>query len=270
MILIPNALKQVTQFKTDAQRKAFATMAEDRYITPLNFTVKNAADNESITEIDIEGTIGENWWAMSEEEFKKNTKENLKDVLRNINTPEILVNINSYGGDVNHGLSIYDLLREHDAQVTTKINGMTASAATIISQAGDRRTMSENATFLPHRAWTIAMGNHNHFTAMADDLELLDGRIAKIYSRHGNKEFSFYLGLMDINNGDGKWFDADNAFQNGFIDDIYNAEDSDSADAGTNNSAHSPQKNKTQQADSANDARIRDQITILQLKAKAL
>lgn len=269
MITIPNSLKQITTFKNADDRKAFAKMAESRYISPLRMAVRNAG--EDVTEIDIEGTIGEDWWAWSEEDFKKNTKENIKDVLRGISTSEIIVNINSYGGDVNHGLSIHDLLVDHEATVTTKINGMTASAATIISQAGDKRIISSNALFLPHRAWTCGCGNYNNFVTLSEDLKTIDEVIAKIYEKKGTQTYSDYLELMDINNGDGKWHTADEVITYGFADSIYQEEEEEEEEPTT---PPTPPENSQQReqpiAASANDARIRDQITILQLKEKSL
>ena len=95
----------------------------------------------TISTIDIEGTIGEAWWEDSPNTAKAMKKE-LK-AIGELNAEEIIVNIHSLGGSVDHGLAIHDLLRENKARVTTRVTGgMSASAATIIAQAGDTREIS--------------------------------------------------------------------------------------------------------------------------------
>lgn len=177
-------------------------------------------DGNTIAEIDIDGVIGFDWWASEEEQ---NTKEKMRDQLRQINGIEadkIVVNISSLGGDVDHGLAIHDLLASNSAEVETRVIGMTASAATIIAQAGNTRSMSDNALYLVHRAWTIGMGNANDFEALAKDLNKLDDRISNIYAKRSDKDQSEFMDLMNESNGDGIWISAQEAKDFGLIDEI--------------------------------------------------
>ena len=108
--------------------------------------VENSATDTAV--IDIEGRIGGGFWDSDQD--SKNTKEKMKKELKkiaDIKAKNIVVNINSLGGDVNHGLAIHDLLAQSKAKVTTNVNGMTASVATIIAQAGNVRKISDNAFF---------------------------------------------------------------------------------------------------------------------------
>lgn len=169
--------------------------------------------------IDIDGYIGYNWYSDNE-----NTKERLKRELKsisNIKADTIVVNINSLGGDVNHALSIHDLLAEHPARVITKINGMTASAATIIALAGDERKMSDNALALIHLSITTIWGNVNDFKSAIKDMETINERIANMYAKAGNKDTEYYTNLMNENNGRGKWIDAQEMKDIGLITDVF-------------------------------------------------
>ena len=182
------------------------------------FKLTNKADT---LEIDIEGTIGVayDWWTDTKGTTKEEVSKKLKEIA-NSTASRIIVNINSYGGDVNHGISIHDALASHKAHVTTKINGMTASAATVIAMAGDRREMSSNALFLAHRASTMAVGNTNDIKVSLSDLEKVDDTIAGIYAKRCNKEKSEIIEMMNRFEGRGEWLTAEEAKEFGFIDEI--------------------------------------------------
>lgn len=95
---------------------------------------------------------------------------------------------------------------------------MTASAATIIAQAGDTRQMSQNALYLIHRAWGLALGNRYDMQEMIGTLDKIDNRIAGLYARRANKEQAHFLELMDANDGGGRFLDAEEAKDFGLID----------------------------------------------------
>lgn len=176
-------------------------------------------------EIDIEGTIGGFDIDRSAMEIKagpdkESVKKLIKDVA-NFRASNIVVNINSYGGDVNDGISIHDMLAEHKAKVTTIIHGHTASAATIISQAGDIRKMSDNALFLIHPASTFAMGNKGDIMAALSDLEKVDSTIAAIYAKRCDKPVEEVTAIMNRLDGRGEWLTASEAKDLGFIDEIF-------------------------------------------------
>lgn len=181
----------------------------------------NQTDSKTAV-IDIEGYIGFDPWESQENQVQ--TKEKMKAELKKLATLKaetIIVNINSYGGDVNHGISIHDLLAEHKATIITKINGMTASAATIIAMAGDKRMMSDNALFLVHNASSIAWGDKNDVKTLVEDLKIIDERIANIYSKVTGNSVEDMLALMNEEKGRGKWLTADEAKEKSFITEIY-------------------------------------------------
>lgn len=183
----------------------------------LNITVETDEESKMAT-INIDGQIGENPYTDSDEQ---NTVQNVRDKLKEIaklDVETIDVNINSLGGSVDTGLAIHDLLRQNPAKVITKINGMSASSATIIFQAGDERHISTNAMMLIHRAWTFGSGNANDFEALVKDLKKTDDVIANIYAKRGGKDKDYYMNLMNENSGDGIWLDADEAVESGLVD----------------------------------------------------
>jgi ATP-dependent protease ClpP protease subunit len=194
-------------------------MAKQKTLFNLQTDIRET-DSGRIAEIDIDGVIGFDFMLPEDEQ---NLKENMRNQLREINAIEadnIIVNISSLGGDIDHGLAIHDLLASNEAEVETNITGMTASAATVIAQAGDIRRISDNAMFLVHRAWTLAVGNTNDMRAMADDLEKIDGRIANIYAKRGERSVDEFITLMNEANGDGIWLDSNETLAFGLVDEI--------------------------------------------------
>ena len=189
--------------------------------TLFNLDIETFNEGEqTIAEMTIDGIIGEDFWRAEDDQ---NTKQQMREQLREVDSiqaDKIVVNISSLGGDVDHGLAIHDLLASNSATVQTNVIGMTASAATIIAQAGDERLMSDNALYLVHRAWTMGMGNANDFKALANDLQKLDDRISNIYAKRSNKEQSDFMDLMNKSNGDGVWISAEEAQDYGLIDTI--------------------------------------------------
>lgn len=171
--------------------------------------------------IDIEGPIGGyDWWTGETGVTKEKIKNELNQ-LKAIKADTIIVNINSYGGDVNHGFAIHDLLAQNPAKKKVYINGMTASIATVIAMAGDEIYMSDNSLFLIHRASSFAVGNANEMQAMLDTLAKVDDRIINIYEKRTKRSKDEIVAQLDVNNGTGEWLSPEEAKEQGFIDEIF-------------------------------------------------
>jgi len=180
------------------------------------------AKSDKVVDIDIEGIIGFDWWDDDKDIIK--SKEAMKaelKVISSIKATHINVNINSPGGDVAHGFSIHDLLASHEAHITTKVNGLTASAATVIAQAGDVREMSDNALYLVHNASTWAFGNKNSLLSTVGSLEKVDDRMSNLYAKRSGKTKESFEALMDSDNGLGEWISAEEAKDAGLIDEVF-------------------------------------------------
>lgn len=129
------------------------------------------------------------------------------------------VRINSPGGLVNDGIAIHNALIQHDGVVTTTVEGISASAATIIQMAGSRVRMYENASMMIHKAWGIAVGNSALMLDVADWLDRADRQIAATYSAKSGRKPESMLRLME-GKVDGTLMSADQALSEKFIDEI--------------------------------------------------
>jgi ATP-dependent protease ClpP protease subunit len=119
--------------------------------------------------------VGAGWFGgVSADQFTKDLK-----ALGELST--IDVRINSYGGDVFDGLAIYNQLVQHKARVTTHVDGVAASIASVIAMAGDEIRIAENAWFMIHDAWTMAVGNAADLRRQADLLDSVTDKLAGVY-----------------------------------------------------------------------------------------
>lgn len=175
-----------------------------------NLVFNKQPSNDNSIVYDVNGVIGDSLEGIAAKDFAKYLQAN--------KTQNITLRINSPGGLVSDALQIYDLLSQHDGKVTTEVYGATASAATIISQAG-RRKMSANALMLVHHAWSKVQGNKYALAKGIEDLEKFDQRIKAIYLSKGIKPKDLEP-LMAENEGDGRWIDANEALSYGLIDEI--------------------------------------------------
>lgn len=169
------------------------------------------SDDEKAVTIAINGFIGD--------PEEGNNPMNIGNILNANKGKEVIVQIHSPGGFAADGIHIHDLLSMYDGKITTEIHGWSASAATIISQAGHRK-MSANASMLIHRAWGLAIGNVNDMLSSAATLERMDDSIIAIYKKAGANE-EVINNLMAENGGHGKFISAQEALDAGLIDEIF-------------------------------------------------
>ena len=139
--------------------------------------------NDSETELYIYGDIRkqsviEKWLGLSEDVTDSFT---LKDALQHVDTPNLTVRINSYGGSVSEGLAIYSLLSEFKGHLKTIVDGFACSAASLIFMAGEERVVPENGLLMIHNAWTEARGDSNTMKKVAEDLEKITQPSVNIY-----------------------------------------------------------------------------------------
>ncbi len=181
--------------------------------------------NENTDEavIEIYGQIGYEGWDREDDENTARLMSGELDRIKTLNAKRITVKINSLGGDVNHALAIHDLLAEHPALVTTQINGLCASAATIVAMAGKERRMSKNALFLIHQCSAyVGRANQEQLAQELETQKTVNGRMLDIYTAACNGKEAEISDLLKANNGLGKWLTATEAKDFGFVTDIYN------------------------------------------------
>jgi len=122
------------------------------------------------------------------------------------------VRINSYGGDVFDGLAIYQQLVQSKARVTTHIDGIAASIASIIAMAGKEIKIAEAGWMMIHDAWGIFAGNAQALRENADRLDAVSKQLAGIYVARTKKKDEDIVNWM----AQEKWFDSKDAVANGF------------------------------------------------------
>ena len=143
--------------------------------------------------------------------------DDFRAVLAEHEGQDVTIHLNSEGGSVTDGLSIFNAISQHDGKVTVHIDALAASIATVICCAADKVIMNSNAKFMIHRAWTAAMGNCVEFRKMANIMEMLDGDIADVYENRTGIAKEELLAMMD----EETWLNAEEALANKFVDQIH-------------------------------------------------
>ncbi len=128
---------------------------------------------------------------------------------------DLTVWINSPGGDVFAASAIYTALKEHGG-ITIKIDGLAASAASLIAMAGDRILMAPTAMMMIHEPWTIAMGSElDMLKAQAQLREVREGMLSAYQQRTGRDRQD----ILDMLAAE-TWMSAQSALDNRFCDGI--------------------------------------------------
>lgn len=177
------------------------------------FSIKALADNA--TEIFIYGDIGDSW------DDESTAAATFVKELAALETGAITLRINSPGGSVTDGIAIYNALKRHPATVTTEIDGIAASIASLIAMAGDTVNMASNALYMIHAPWGFSIGNASEMRGMADTMDKFASAMAEAYADGTGKEASEFMALM----ADGKdhWFTAAEAEAAGYVNQVTEA-----------------------------------------------
>lgn len=170
------------------------------------YTVKNAAPtDDGVPEILIYDAI-DSMFGVSAADFVRD--------LAKIDAPAITVRINSPGGSVFDGIAILNALRGHDAKITTVVDGVAASIASVIAMGGDEIVMNKNSQMMIHNAWDLVIGNADELQAAADRLRQFSENLASIYADRAGGSVADWQGLMDAET----WYTADEAVAAGLAD----------------------------------------------------
>ena len=138
--------------------------------------------------------------------------------LNAIDTKNIQLHINSPGGSVFDGIAIHAALVNHKATVNTIVDGIAASAASFIMQAGDTRSIEKPGTVMIHDASGLVLGNASDMRQMADLLDQMSDTIAGIYAdRSGGKTADFRASMQAET-----WYTSSQAVAAGLADTVLN------------------------------------------------
>ena len=138
-----------------------------------------------------------------------------KDEL-NAGTGDITLWINSPGGDCVAAAQIFNMLSEYPGKVTVKIDGLAASAASVIAMAGTEVWMSPVSMMMIHNPATVAWGDHAEMKKAMELLDAVKESIINAYVRKTGQSRAKLSHLMDAET----WMDANKAVELGFADDI--------------------------------------------------
>lgn len=168
-----------------------------------------AADEDTAT-IYIFDQIGKDWWensGVSANDFA-NTLQALSG------TKNLVIEINSPGGNVWDGLAIYNMLRGWAGSVTTRVVGVAASIASIIALAGKRVEIAEAALYMVHDPSGMAAGTAEDMRKMADALDQHAEVLGGVYARKTGQPLAKMRDLMRAET----WFTGPQAVADGFVD----------------------------------------------------
>ena len=170
------------------------------------------ASGDNPPELILYGDIAsETWWG--DEVTPRQFTEEL-DALGAV--PEIVVRINSGGGDVFAANAIYTRLKDNAAKITVKIDGWAASAATIIAMAGDSIEIPGNGVFMVHDPALGLLGyfNEAELAKMTDELKVIKQSIVNAYTLKTGKDAADVAAIMAAET----WYDGKQAVDAGFCD----------------------------------------------------
>ena len=175
----------------------------------LNQIKQMTADSADIY---IYGDIYDSWW-----DDESNSAISLKDKLLSLgDISEINLHINSLGGDVFEGIAMFNLLKQHKANVKVYIDGVAASIASVIAMAGDTIYMPKNSMMMIHNCWTGAVGNSKEFRKIADDLDKIMEASIESYMSKINITKEKLKELLDNES----WLTAQECYDMGFADEL--------------------------------------------------
>ncbi len=184
----------------------------DEAVAEFNAEIR-AAKDEGDNVISIYGSIGRDPFSDVD-----NSERRISAALASIGRRDVVVNINSPGGNFLSGLAIYNLLRAHPARVTINVLAMAGSAASVIAMAGDEIAMADGSFIMVHKASAVVMGNEYDAKDAAELLAEVDAAMAEIYAARAGVEKPEASGWMDKGRGKGSMFNAKAAIERGLAD----------------------------------------------------
>ncbi|AZR95106.1 peptidase [Bordetella trematum] len=190
--------------------------------------VRAAIESKEDRSISVYDVIGYDWWT-----GEGVTAKRVASALRGMGAGPVTVNVNSPGGDMFEGLAIYNLLREHQGEVTIKVLGLAASAASIIAMAGDTVQIARAGFLMIHNCWVVAQGNRHDLREFAATMEPFDAAMADIYAARTGQEMDVVQRQMDGET----WIGGSQAVEQGFADELLASDQVDKANTKTSASA---------------------------------
>lgn len=186
----------------------------------IDFRLEKKKENDTTVVYlygDIVDEIPRKWWSGEEEEGDFITSKNVRELFEDIETDEVELHLNSYGGSVFASVSIFNYLRTLNKSITVIIDGLAASGASLIAMSGKKLVMPKNTTMMIHRASSYAWGNCNDLRTVADTLEKLDN--ATVFETYRAKFKGSDEELKELIDKE-TWLSAEDCFNAGLCDEV--------------------------------------------------
>ena len=149
------------------------------------------------------------------------TAKEFSDELNALDKPDsITIRINSFGGDIFEGVTIYSRLIDSGANITVKIDGIAASAASVMQMAANEIHIAEAGFLMIHDAWAGTVGNASAMMKMAGRLEAVSEQMASVYQRRTGQSMAAIREFMAAETE----FNAAQAVEFGFATEIFEAD----------------------------------------------
>lgn len=169
------------------------------------------AKADAPAEVHVFGPIGNTW------DGEGVTARKFIEDFQAIDSDEVSLMVNSPGGSLFDGITIYSAMAASGKKITAKVMGVAASAASLIVMAADKITMPKNTHMMVHKAGWFAEGNADEMRAQAAVLDSMDASIISTYAARTGKPDEDIKQLLE--QGD-VWMSADEAKEAGFCDEV--------------------------------------------------
>lgn len=165
-------------------------------------------------EILIYDEIGPSYWGLV-------GADEVSEALTQMSGKHVTVRLNSPGGSVDEGVAIYNAMRRHAGGLTVVVDGLAASMASYLLQAGEERVVSSNSMVMVHDPWTIAIGNAEQLRKGADVLDKYRDRLVPDYANRSGRSQDEVRAMMS----EETWMAGEEIVAAGFADRIEDGAD---------------------------------------------
>lgn len=205
-------------------RTAAAIKADAHLLTAgAGRAAKAETDDDTGTGAPVAGSVGElwlygvvgGWWFGFD-------AESVSRALRGLDVDTLYVRIHSPGGRASDGVAIGNLLRNHKAKVITVVDGLAASAASVIAIAGDEIVMCPGSQMMLHDASVATYGNAAQLRRDAEWIDKQSENYAGVYAHKAGGTSAQWREVMLANEGEGTWYTAEEAVAAKLADEVGN------------------------------------------------
>jgi ATP-dependent protease ClpP protease subunit len=170
------------------------------------YRITNSTGTPGAATIHVYDEIG--YWGITAADFVRE--------LSSLNATTIDLHINSPGGEIFDGIAIMNALRSHPATVTTYVDAIAASIASVIAMAGDRIVMAPHSQLMIHDGSALCVGNAANMRETAELLDRQSDNIAAVYAERAGGDVAEWRARMTAET----WYTAAEAVAAGLADEI--------------------------------------------------